>query len=60
MVSTSKFKHFVSECIRILRLARKPTKDEYMVIAKITGLGMVIIGVLGMVITIFAELVGLR
>ncbi len=60
MISLSGIRHFLRECARILRLARKPTKEEYIVIAKVTGLGMVILGVLGTVITIIAEFVGLR
>lgn len=33
-----------------MRLSKKPTKDEFFVIAKITGLGILLIGLLGYVI----------
>jgi protein transport protein SEC61 subunit gamma and related proteins len=42
---------------RILKMARKPTNEEYEKTAKITGLGILLIGSLGFVIYIFRELV---
>ena len=51
---------FIPEAIRVLRLTRKPRKDEFLMISKITGLGMIIIGVIGVVIIIFSRLIGLE
>ena len=51
-------KNFVYECRRVLRVARKPDRDEYLQISKITGVGMVLIGVLGFIITLISYLVG--
>ncbi len=42
---------------RVLKMARKPTNEEYEKTAKITGLGMMLIGALGFVIYIIRELV---
>jgi protein transport protein SEC61 subunit gamma-like protein len=42
---------------RILKMARKPTNEEYEKTAKITGLGILMIGALGFVIYIIRELV---
>ena len=42
---------------RVLKMARKPTNEEYEKTAKITGLGMMLIGALGFVIYIVRELV---
>ncbi len=56
----SRFKKFLSESRRVLLLARKPTKKEYVMIAKITGLGMIIIGLMGMVIKLVAMYIGLE
>ena len=42
---------------RVLKMARKPTNEEYEKTAKITGLGIVLIGSLGFVIYIIRELV---
>ena len=42
---------------RVLKMARKPTNEEYEKTTKITGLGIVLIGALGFVIYIIRELV---
>ncbi|MCK4455785.1 MAG: protein translocase SEC61 complex subunit gamma [Thermoplasmata archaeon] len=35
---------------RILRMARKPTTDEYIKVLQITGLGIILIGAVGFLI----------
>ena len=42
---------------RVLKMARKPTNEEYEKTAKITGLGIMLIGLLGFVIYIIREIV---
>jgi len=42
---------------RVLKMVRKPTNEEYEKTAKITGLGILLIGALGFVIYIIRELV---
>jgi protein transport protein SEC61 subunit gamma-like protein len=42
---------------RILKMARKPTNEEYEKTAKITGLGILLIGALGFTIYIIRELI---
>lgn len=42
---------------RVLKMARKPTNEEYIKAAKITGLGMILIGGLGFLIFVIAEIV---
>jgi len=42
---------------RVLKMARKPTNEEYEKTVKITGLGILAIGALGFVIYIIRELV---
>ena len=39
---------FVQRCIRILQIAKKPTNKEYNEIVRITGIGMIFVGVVGM------------
>ncbi|MCD4740180.1 protein translocase SEC61 complex subunit gamma [archaeon] len=51
---------FINEAIRVLKLTRKPKQDEFMLIAKITGAGMIIIGLIGSLIQILGLLLGLR
>ncbi|MBN2251607.1 MAG: protein translocase SEC61 complex subunit gamma [Candidatus Altiarchaeota archaeon] len=46
------------ETRRILRLTRKPRGSEFNETAKITGLGIIVIGLLGFAIFVIAQLVG--
>ncbi len=46
----AKIDNAIKETRRILRLTRKPRGSEYNETAKITGLGMVLIGALGFVL----------
>lgn len=39
----------IKRCIRILHIARKPTPDEYEKVAKVTAVGMILIGLIGVV-----------
>ncbi len=43
---------------RTVRLARKPTRDEFMMVAKITGLGIVIVGLIAYMIKIIVHFLG--
>ena len=51
-----KFKSFIFECVRVLKVTRKPDKEELKTIVKISGLGMLIIGLIGFLITIIKQL----
>lgn len=42
---------------RVLKMARKPTGEEYEKTAKIVGLGIMVVGALGFVIYIIREIV---
>jgi protein transport protein SEC61 subunit gamma-like protein len=46
---------FLSKCKRVFRVSRKPDKDEYMEITKVTGIGILLIGVVGFVIMLIAR-----
>ncbi|UEC42492.1 MAG: Protein translocase subunit SecE [Methanothrix sp.] len=39
--------------IRVLKLARKPNREEFMTISKISILGITLIGILGFIIYVF-------
>jgi protein transport protein SEC61 subunit gamma-like protein len=43
---------------RILRMARKPTREEYVKVLEVTWLGAVLIGVVGFLLYIFFTLWG--
>ena len=45
-----KIKMFIGECVRVLRITKKPDATEYKTIVKVSGLGILIIGMLGFVV----------
>ena len=45
-----KIKAFIAECVRVLRITKKPDAIEYKTIVKVSGLGILIIGLLGFVV----------
>lgn len=47
---------FIKLCQRVLHVSRKPGREEFFNVAKITGLGVIIIGVIGFIISIGAQL----
>ncbi len=49
---------FIKLCQRVLHVSKKPGRDEFMNVAKITGIGVLIIGAIGFVISIVAQLLG--
>jgi len=44
---------------RVLRIARKPSKDEYIGASKICAIGILIIGLIGFVIFLIFVLLGI-
>ena len=51
-----KFKNFIRESKRVLIVTKKPTKDEFKTIVKVSGLGIIIIGVIGFIIQMIKQL----
>ncbi|MFH0752025.1 MAG: protein translocase SEC61 complex subunit gamma [archaeon] len=51
-----KTKSFVKECKRVLLLTKKPSKEEFKIIVKVTAAGMVLIGLIGFVINMLGKL----
>ena len=51
-----KLKRFGKECIRVLKVTKKPTKDEFKTIVKVSGLGIIVIGLIGFLIQIIKEI----
>ncbi|MBU7023940.1 MAG: protein translocase SEC61 complex subunit gamma [Theionarchaea archaeon] len=43
--------------MRVLRLARKPDSKEYQQVAKVTGLGIALIGAVGFLIKLASQLI---
>ncbi len=44
--------YFMQRAMRVLRVSYKPTMKEFQLTAKITSLGMLLIGLVGFLITI--------
>lgn len=51
-----KVKRFIVECKRVLRVTKKPDAMEFKTIVKISGIGIVIIGIIGFLIHFAKEL----
>jgi len=49
-------KSFFVQTYRVLQVTRKPTREEYRMLLKITGLGIAVIGALGFVLQIMKQL----
>jgi protein transport protein SEC61 subunit gamma and related proteins len=47
---------FIKLCQRVLHVSKKPGREEFMNVAKITGIGVLIIGAIGFIINIAAQL----
>jgi protein transport protein SEC61 subunit gamma-like protein len=47
---------FIKLCQRVLHVSKKPGREEFMNVAKITGIGVIIIGAIGFIISIVAQL----
>lgn len=41
---------------RVIKLSRKPSRSEFLMIAKITGLGMVVMGLIGFTIRMAVQI----
>ncbi len=43
---------------RVLRLSRKPRRQEFIAITKVTGLGTIIVGLMGFTIRMIVQVMG--
>ncbi len=51
-----KLKEFTTECIRVLRITKRPNKEEFLTIVKVAGLGILIIGFIGFLLHMINQL----
>lgn len=47
-----KIKTFTNQCVRVWHLMSKPSSYEFKTVAKVSALGLCLIGLLGFIITI--------
>ena len=52
-----KIKEFVIECKRVLTVTKKPEMEEFKAIVKVTGLGILVIGLVGFLVTMLHQLI---
>ena len=52
-----KLKTFALECKRVFIVTKKPTKEEFKTIVKVSGLGMILIGLVGFLLILIKQLV---
>ena len=50
------FKGFFEECVRVLKVTKKPDKIEFSTVVKISGLGILAIGLIGFVVVMIKQL----
>ena len=55
-IKEHKLKRFIKETMRVLRITKKPNKEEYKSIVKITALGIAVIGLIGFIIFLGKQL----
>ena len=55
-----KYKAFLGECKRVLRVTKKPSRDEFKNIVKVSGAGILIIGLLGFILQIIRNYISLK
>jgi protein transport protein SEC61 subunit gamma and related proteins len=51
------FKSFLSQCVRVWKLLRKPSGTEFKTIAKVSALGLGAIGLIGFIVSIVMDLI---
>lgn len=49
-------KTYITECRRVLKITKKPNNEEFKTIVKVSGLGMILIGFIGFLVTLIKEL----
>ena len=52
------FNKFMKDAKRVLKVSRKPDKDEYIDLAKISALGVVVVGGIGYIIVCLGHAIG--
>jgi protein transport protein SEC61 subunit gamma-like protein len=52
----SKIKSFVIQCKRVWLALKKPTKEEFVKVAKISAVGIAVLGVIGFIISLIVNI----
>ncbi|MBI2137114.1 protein translocase SEC61 complex subunit gamma [Candidatus Woesearchaeota archaeon] len=57
MHAAERLKTFMIESRRVLSITRKPSKEEFTTIVKVTGIGIVLIGLVGFLLQLGKNLI---
>ena len=49
------FKAFGKKCIRVWHVSKKPQKDEFLMVAKVSAIGILAIGLMGFIISLIVR-----
>lgn len=52
-----KLKRFFGECVRVLKVTKKPSKEEFRTIVKVSALGILVIGLIGFIVHLIYRLI---
>jgi len=52
-----KIKDFYIQCVRVMKITKKPTKEEFLTIVKVSGLGILAIGLIGFILHLINQLI---
>lgn len=52
-----KFKSFLTKCKRVWHTLKKPSRKEFEMIAKVSAIGIAILGLLGFLVSIIVKLI---
>jgi len=53
----SRLRSFLIECRRVYKITKKPNKQEFSIIVKVSAIGMLIIGAMGFIIQMIALII---
>ncbi len=51
------FNSLMQKCVRVWKVMRKPTKEEFIVVIKVSAIGTLIIGALGFLISVLMKFI---
>lgn len=51
-----KIVNFFRKCVRVWHLLRKPTREEFLIVAKVSALGILAIGLIGFIISLLMKI----
>lgn len=51
-----RLKRFIKETLRVVRITKKPDKEEYKSLVKVTGIGAAVLGAIGFILFLLKQL----